>query len=178
MLEENSWGIPLPALTLGVLFKYNDGIEQINNRLRIPLNVLGWDRDWGTDYIVTATKTFKFDPVPPFAVSVGMRSSTAVHTGYAGFADHRSETVEMNAIMWVLEWLSVSYEYRQKRNVLRPLPGPGVGGIFGGEQDWHGVNVGFRITDSFTADLGVLFLGDLGNSSGNGAASIRVSWMF
>ncbi|HET6427033.1 MAG TPA: DUF3034 family protein [Phycisphaerae bacterium] len=178
VLPENSWGIPVPAVTLGVHFKYNDGIEEINDRLNVPLNVLGWDRDCGVDYTVTATKSFKFDPVPPFAVSVGMRSSNAVQIGYVGFADHRSETVECNAIMFLTDWLSLSYEYRQKRDVLRPLPGVGVGGVLGGEQDWHGVNLGFRITNNLSADLGVLFLGDLANSSGNGAASIRVTWMF
>jgi len=86
----------------------------------VPLNVLSWDRGFGVDYTVTATKTFKFEPVP--------------------FA--------------------------------------GTGGVLGGEQDWHGVNLGIQITRNLCADVGVLFLGDLGNSPGNGALSLRVAWPF
>ncbi len=50
--------MPFPQITGGVAFLQNDGIDQINNTLGGALTNIGYKRDYGFDYTLTATKAF------------------------------------------------------------------------------------------------------------------------
>ena len=50
--------LKVPAFTVGVHFKYNDSINDINNKLGGALTGIGYHSAFGEDFTFTATKTF------------------------------------------------------------------------------------------------------------------------
>ena len=58
VLKDLLGGLDVPAFTVGVHFKYNDSIADINNKLGGALNTIGYKNATGEDFTFTATKTF------------------------------------------------------------------------------------------------------------------------
>lgn len=175
LVEEDSFGLPLPALTAGLHFKYNPSIERINGRLGIPLDAIGYERSNGLEFTVTATKTVHLKPLPRVVATVGMRNSDASNLGYMGFGDHRNTTVEVGVEVYPVDWLVVSYEFRRKE---RAFSAPPVSGMLRGEENWHGLGVGVLLNDHLSLNVGVLFLGNIGNTKDAVTPSFQVKYEF
>ena len=165
-VKEGSFGDWTPALTAGVHFKKNTGIDDIDRRLGGALTSIGLDDDSGVDYTVTASKTFVggWTGGRPLILSAGLRNSSAAHLGLLGFADHRTTTFEGNVVYIPTSWLLLAYEYRQKGDPYGVIPG-----LVGKEDDWHAVDASWLINSHATLVAGWGAFGTLANTKENGA---------
>ncbi len=172
LIEEDSFGLPLPAITAGVHFKYNDGIRTIDNRTSGALSSIGFERSNGIDFTLTATKTI---PVfgRPVMLTAGMRNSQGSQIGYLGFADECQTTFEGSVICLVTDWLAVGYEFRQKTSPYDKLPG-----IIEEEDNWHAVIVGIVLSEDLTLCAGWACLGNMANTDSSGAWGIQLKYEF
>ncbi len=107
-------GLPLPAVTAGVHFKYNDGINQINQNLCGALNTIGYRRDNGTDFTLTMTKKITTGIGMPIFFTAGLRESEAAQIGFLGFGDAYHTTFEGNVAFMPSKHIVLAYEFRQK----------------------------------------------------------------
>ncbi|MCD6365487.1 MAG: DUF3034 family protein, partial [Planctomycetes bacterium] len=95
MLAENSFDLPLPAVTGGVHFKCNDGIESIDRSLGGAFKGIGYEKDKGVDYTLTATKMLpKLAFGRPVILTGGLRFSNASQLGFFGFGRKHNLTFE------------------------------------------------------------------------------------
>jgi hypothetical protein len=176
LLEENSFGTKwLPALTVGTHFKVNDGIKGINNKLGGALSDIGYDRDWGIDFTLTASKTLvgNWTLNRPLIVTGGLRLSEASNLGFLGFGDEYKPTFEGNVAYLPTDWLLVAYEFRQKANQYSDIPG-----LVGQEDNWHAIDVSWIINKHATLVAGWGCLGNLVNGDENGAWFIQFKFEF
>lgn len=173
LLEENSFGLPLPAITAGVHFKLNSGIDSIDNELGGLLNTLGYERSNGTDFTLTASKTFPKFFGRPVILTAGLRNSSASQIGYLGFADHCATTVEASVICLVTDWMAVAYEFRQKSN-----PYDRLGRLIGDEDNWHTIAVGIIVNEHLTVSGGYGHFGTVFNSQEECGWGIQVKYEF
>ncbi len=173
LIEENSWDLPVPALTFGVHFKYNSGIASINSALGDMIGPKGYVRPNGTDFTLTASKTFPKVFGRPVMASVGLRSSSAAQIGYLGFGNDNNFTVEGNVVCLVTDWLALAYEYRQKE-----YPYDKIAGLLGDEHSWHSLCFGIVVNEHFTISGGWVMAGNLFNSREDGGLAIQLRWEF
>jgi hypothetical protein len=160
----------LPAITAGVHYKRNDGIESIDSRLGAALGSIGLDSREGFDFTLTASKLFT-PGGHPLILSAGLRSSEASHLGLLGFADERSTTFEGNIVFIPTSWLLVAYEFRAKADPYGRIPG-----IVGRENDWHAVDVSWLIDEHSTLVVGWGRLGTLANTKENDAWYVQYKY--
>jgi len=174
LLEENSFGLPLPAVTAGVHFKVNGGIRGIDNSLGGALSGIGLSRRNGVDYTLTASKTFaKLAFGRPVILTAGVRNSAAAQLGYLGFSDERATTIEASAVCLVTDRLALGYEFRQKSD-----PYDRIGGLIDGEDNWHTVCAGFILNEHMAIYGAWGFLGNVLNSDGTCAWAIAFHYEF
>ena len=174
LVEENSFDLPLPAITAGVHFKYNDGIRSIDDRLAGGLGGIGFERSNGVDFVITASKTFP-DALfgRPVMASLGLRNSQASQLGYLGFSDDWSTTLEANVVCCVTDSLVVGYEFRQKGD-----PYGQIAGIIGDENNWHTICTGWIVNEHLTISAGWGYLGTLANTNHTNAVALQVKYEF
>jgi hypothetical protein len=173
ILEENSFDLPLPAITAGVHFKINDGIGSINNRLGGALEAAGLTHDSGIDYTLTASKTFGNVFGRPLITSAGLRFSKAAQLGYLGFGDAYHASFEGNLAYLVTDWLAVAYEFRQKINGY-----DNIGKLVQKEENWQTVGLGFVINKNLTATVGYGRFGDVLDTTENGGWAVQLKYEF
>lgn len=174
LVEEDSFDLPLPAITAGAHFKYNDGIRSIENRMGGSLGAIGFERNNGVDFVITASKTF---PEMFFGrelmASLGVRTSQAAQLGYLGFSDDWKTTLEANVFCSLSDWLAVGYEFRQKSNPYAQLDG-----VFGQEHDWHAVSVDLIVNEHLSVRAAWVYLGTMANSDNSNGAALQVKYDF
>ena len=172
LIEENSFDCPwLPQVAAGFHFKYNTGIKSINNELGGALDGIGYERHYGFDWTLTASKTIPI--VRPFIFSATLRNGNGSNTGLTGFADNCQWSFEGNAICLVTDWMGVGYEFRQKSNPYDRVPG-----LIGDEGNWHSIIVAFILTDRLTVAFAWARLGEVGNTDADGAWGVQVKYEF
>jgi hypothetical protein len=174
IIKENDYGTNwLPAITAGVQYKKNSGIEEIDNKLGGALTSIGLDSSDGEDYFVTATKAFVADWTfgHPLIVSAGARNSSAAQLGFLGFSDHRTTTFEGNVVYIPTSWLLVAYEYRQKGDPYRR-----IGKLVGPEDDWQAVDVSWLINSHATLVAGWGIFGNVVNTKEDGAWFLQLKY--
>jgi hypothetical protein len=158
LLKEGDFGQSwLPALTLGVHYKHNNNIEDIDNRLLGTLESVGIKDEGGVDVTLYATRLFASLP-RPLLVNVGLRSTEAAHAGLLGFTDERKTVLEANFGLLVLDNLVIGGEYRQKPDEYTSIPG-----LIGDEDDWWDVFVTYVVNDHMTVSAAYAHLGDVLN---------------
>ncbi len=175
LLEENSFGLPLPAITAGAHFKVNDGIADINRRLGGALSGIGYEDSWGIDYTLTASKTL-VEPWTfqrPLILTAGGRNSEAANLGFLGFGGKRHTTFEGSVAYLPTDWLLVAYEFRQKANEYSEIPG-----LVKGEDNWHAIDVSWIINKRLTLVAGWGAFGTLANTTENGAWWLQLKYEF
>ena len=174
VLDENSFDLPLPALTLGIHFKYNDSIDKINHNLGGALKSIGYKDDFGIDYTVTASKTFgKLAFGRPVILTGGMRLSKAAQIGLLGFGDDYRATFEGSVAYLPIDPLCLAYEYRMKRN-----PYHQISGLIEDEDDWHAFSATWIINDNLTLTGVMGLLGNVVNARENCMLVMQLRYEF
>jgi hypothetical protein len=162
----------VPALTLGVHYKYNDTVSSINDDLGGALKGIGIERRDGVDFTLYATKMVKELP-RPFLVSAGVRASRAAHLGLLGFTDEYRATAEGNVAILLTDHFVLAGEYRQKRSSYKEIPG-----LIEKERDWWTVDIAYILTKRATLAGGYGHFGDVLNHSANGVWGVKFKWEF
>ena len=172
---ENDW---VPAVTVGAIFKTNEGIRNINSRLGGVLNTIGYARENGTDFTLTATKTLpKAFFGKPLIATAGLRESQGANLGFLGFADKYQTSFEGSiAILPFDKWL-FAYEFRQKASpygtiTLNDEP------IIGDENNWHAFDAAYIINKHTTLVAGAGIFGTLANADANSAWWLQLKYEF
>ncbi len=184
VVEENSYDLPLPAITLGVQGKYNDGIATINHQLGNALSGVGYHSDKGIDFVATASKAFPkvFDRT--LILSSSLRLSEASQIGYTGFGNAYRPTFEGNFAYSLTPWLWLASEYRQKAN---PYRGGTNGGeiktakgqtLLGKERDWADVGLAFVPNNRLTITVGYGYFGNLLDTNEKAGYAVQTKYEF
>ena len=172
-LPENSFELPLPAITVGATYKINDGISQINNALGGALTGIGYKRDDGVDFTLTATKAFPKVFGRPLIVTAGLRFSKAEQLGYLGFGDKYRATFEGNVVYLVTDWLGLAGEFRGKANAYQP-----IGELVQREDNWWTVGAAFVINPHATVTVGWGHFGPALNTTENKGLALQAKYEF
>jgi hypothetical protein len=175
VIEENSFGMSwMPAVTVGVHFKYNDGIRDINHHLLGGLELLGYDSRSGWDVTLTASKTF---PTlawgRPVTFTSGLRSSNAAQIGLFGFADERSITYEHSIVYMPTDKLALAYEFRMKDD-----PYDNGAPVYGMEHSWYALEATYLVSDRLTISGVFGSFGNIGNTQADPAVGFQVKYEF
>lgn len=174
LIKENSFDLPLPAITAGIHFKHNDGIKKLDARLGGFLRGMGYERHYGVDYTITATKMFpKLAFGRPVIVSSGMRISRAAQNGLLGFGDSTAVTFEGNVLYMPLDWLILGYEIRTKNN-----PFHSTNSLIGREQNWHAFSATWVVNEHITVSGVYGLFGTLTNANADNSLAIQVKYEF
>jgi hypothetical protein len=174
LLEENSFGLPLPAVTAGVHFKYNYGIEDINRRVGNAFDTIGYDKNYGVDYTLTATKMFPTLAFGrPVIVTGGLRFSKASQLGLMGFGDTYRPSLEGSVVCLPTDWLVLGYEFRQKRNPYGKIPG-----LIGDEDNWHALSASLIVNKHLTISALAGLCGNVANANADTTWGLQVKYEF
>jgi len=174
VLEENSFGLPLPAVVVGVQFKVNGGIMGMDDSTGGALTAIGLEKRNGVDFTLHASKMFPTLAFGrPLILTAGVRNSKASNIGYTGFGDECLTTVEADVACLVTDSLAVGYEFRQKNNPYDVAPG-----ILNDEDDWHAIRAAYIVNDHFTIAAAWGYLGPVGNHLANCAWGIQLKYEF
>lgn len=172
LIMENSFDCPwLPQVTAGFHSKYNTGIKSINKELGGALSGIGYQRHYGFDWTLTASKTIPI--IRPFIFSGTLRNSSGANTGLTGFADDSQWSFEGNILCLVTDWMGLGYEFRQKDNPYHRIPG-----LMGKEGNWHAILLAFLINDRLSVAFGWVRMGEVGNTDADGAWGCQVKYEF
>ncbi len=174
LIEENSFDLPLPAITVGVHFKHNEGIKKIDSRIGGGLRAMGYERHYGMDYTLTATKMFpKLALGRPIVLTGGMRLSRAAQIGLLGFGDSTALTFEGSVAYLPTGWLLLAYEIRTKNN-----PFHTTSSLIGREQNWHAFSATWLINEHLSVSGVCGFLGTVANANADPTFAIQVKYEF
>ncbi|HSI84999.1 MAG: DUF3034 family protein [Candidatus Methylacidiphilales bacterium] len=174
VLPENSFDLPLPSVVVGVHGKLNAGVDRIDKQLGGALGSIGYRRDYGVDFTVTASKTFPkaiFDRT--LILTGGLRLSQASNLGYLGFGSVYNPTFEGNFAYNLTPWLWLAGEYRMKAANYT-----NIGSLIREEQDWFTVGLAFVPNDHFTATLGYGYFGNVLDTSEKAGIAVQTKWEF
>ncbi len=179
-LPENSFDLPLPAVTVGAAYKYNDGIGGINKQLGGALTGIGYDSNSGTDFTLTATKAFPHVFGRPLLVTAGLRLSEAEQLGYLGFGDTYRTTFEGNIAYGILDWLWLAAEFRGKANAYQQITNPAKDGgyLIDREDNWWTVGAAFIVNPHATVTVGWGHFGPLLNTTENKGLAVQAKYEF
>jgi len=174
ILEENSFGLPLPAVVIGAQFKVNGGIMGMDSSTQGALTSIGLEKSNGVDFTLHMSKMFpKLLFGRPLILTFGVRNSKASNIGYTGFGDECQTTIEADVAALLTDRIAVGYEFRQKDNPYDVAPG-----ILGDEDDWHAIRAAYIVNDKFTIAAAWGYLGPVGNTFANCAYGIQLKYEF
>jgi len=174
LLDENSFGLPLPAVSAGAHFKYNYGLKTINRRLGNAFDGIGFDKHYGIDYTLTATKMFPTLALGrPLIVTGGLRLSKAAQLGLLGFGKTYRGSFEGNVVILPADWLVLGYEFREKRNPYGKIPG-----LIGDEDNWHALSASVIVNRHLTVSLLAGLLGHVANANADDTWGVEVKYEF
>ena len=169
LLKEGDWDLAwLPAVTLGVHYKINTSVDDINRELGGALAGIGISDNSGVDYTLYATKLFKSLPLPVL-VNVGVRETEAAHLGLLGFTDHYSANFEGSVGVFLTDRLILAAEYRAKPNDYKAIPG-----LIKAEDDWWTIDLAYVVSNHFTVALGYGHFGGVLNHDANAAIGVTI----
>ena len=179
-LPEGSFGLPLPAVTLGAAYKYNEGIGDINKQLFGALNKIGFKRGDSVDFTLTATKAFPKVFGHPLLVTAGLRESEAEQLGYLGFGDNYRLTFEGNVAYGITNWLWLAGEFRGKANAYQQIANPLQNGryLIDREDNWWTVGTAFVLNPHATVTVGWGHFGPLLNTTENKGLAVQAKYEF
>ncbi len=168
-------GFAAPAVTAGVHFKYNSCIAGISNRLGCALKDIGYCRENGTDFTLTATKTIPPDVLGrPLILTAGLRLSQAADMGFLGFGDAYHASFEGNVVYLPSDKVVVAYEFRGQTN---PYTN-GLDPLIGAENNWHAFDLGYILSNHATLVAGYGIFGQLANTQENSACWLQLKYEY
>ena len=167
-------GLAMPAVTAGVHFKVNDGIGDLNQRLGGALSDIGYQRQNGVDFTLTATRTIPPEVLGrPLILTAGLRASQAAQLGLLGFGDEYHATFEGSLVFLPCDRLVLAYEFRQK-----PDPYGQIAGLIGDEDCWHGFTAAAILSEHATFAAGYGMFGTVANTEENGVWWLQLKYEF
>jgi len=175
-LPENSFDLPLPTVTLGVAYKYNDGISAINRQLGGALSSVGYRTNDGVDFTLTASKAFSKVLGRPLIVTTGLRMSEAEQLGYCGFGDKYRATFESSLSYGIVDWLWLAAEFRGNANAYQQIANPNGGALVDRADNWWAVGVTVLLSRHATVTIGWGHLGPVINTTENKCLGIQVKY--
>jgi len=174
LLPENSFDLPLPALTGGVHFKYNQGIKSIDHALGGALKSIGYEKDNGVDYTLTASKMFpELALGRPIILTGGLRFSNAAQLGYLGFGGECNLTFEGSVAYLPLDNVCLAYEFRGKNN-----PYNRIQELVDDEDHWHALSVSWVVNDRLTVTGVYGMLGNIANARADCTLGVQLKYEF
>jgi hypothetical protein len=175
VLKELLGGLDVPAFTVGIHFKYNDSIADINNKLGGALNTIGYNSASGEDFTFTATKTFaKGFFGKPLIATAGLRLSEAADLGFLGFGSTYNATFEGNVAILPWDRVLIAYEFRQNTDPYNLALNP----LIGTENNWSAIDVGLILNPHSTFVAGWGHLGNLANAEADSAWYVQMKYEF
>jgi hypothetical protein len=160
---------------VGVHFKYNDSIDDINSKLGGALGGIGLDSAFGTDFTFTTTKTFaKGFFGKPLITTGGMRLSDAADLGFLGFGSKYNATFEGNVAILPWDKVLIAYEFRQNTNPYTL----GLSPLIGTENNWNAIDVGLILNPHSTFVAGWGHFGNLANAEADSAWYVQMKYEF
>lgn len=177
ILPENSFDLPLPAITFGVHFKYNQGVENIDRKLGGALSSIGYKRNWGVDYTLTASKMFpKLAFGRPLILTGGLRFTKAAQMGLLGFGSECRMFFEGSVVCMPTDWLVLGYEFRQKDSPYDQFSA--VPGLVGKEDNWHAFSASWIVNKRLTISALYGLTGNVVNAWCDTTLGLQVKYEF
>jgi len=173
VVREGEGSPSMPAITLGVLFKKNTTIDDINDDLGGLLKTLSYRKDHGVDFTAVASKTFVGVLPKPFILSAGVRNTSAILGGFGGFGNDRHTVFEGHAIFFLTDRLVFAAEYRQMPHELRTL-----GKLIRREDDWWSMAFAYVFNNNLTGTIGFAHLGRVLNHHEGFCPLAQLKWEF
>ena len=178
VIKEGSFDLPLPAITAGIHFKYNDGIGQIDGQLGNALKSYGYRRHWGIDYTITATKMFPTLAFGrPVILTGGLRLSNAAQLGYLGFGDSYHVLFEGSVLVMPTDNIVLAYEFRMKENPYQEIRAGGKT-LLGDEDHWHMFSATWVVTNRLTVTGMYGLLGNIANARADCSFGFQIKYEF
>jgi hypothetical protein len=174
LLPENSFGLPLPAVSAGIHFKYNDGVDEINDNVGKAFDSIGYHKSSGIDYTLTASKMFPTLAFGrPVILTGGIRFSKAAQLGFLGFGKTCRASFEGSVVCLPTDWLVLGYEFRQKRNPYGSIPG-----LIGDEDNWHALSASVIVNKHLTVSALAGLLGHVANANADTTWGLQIKYEF
>jgi hypothetical protein len=167
---DQSW---MPAVTLGVHYKANSGIDMINRRLGGALRNLGVRSGDSLEFTLSATKSVAGPFGRPTIVTVGGRATEAVHAGFLGFTDRYRLCLETSVIYLITDQLALAAEYRMKPDRIRE-----VGTLIKEEDDWWDVGLAYVFNEHLTATAAYVRFGNVLDEDVDGGFIFAIKYEF
>ena len=167
----------IPALTAGVHYKYNDGIDEVRDEVQHDAGVdvlghAGLSRKQGVDYTLYASKLFTQLP-RPVLLELGGRATEGVWEGLGGFTDSYNFVFEGNAVVFVTSNIALAAEYKQQ-----PRDYQSIGSLVRKEGDWWTIDAAYVVNNHLTLAAGYGHFGNVLNHQANGVWGITTKWEF
>ena len=167
----------IPALTAGVHYKYNDGIDEVRSEVKRDagadlLGNAGLSRHQGVDYTLYASKLFTQLP-RPVLLEAGGRATKAVWDGLGGFTDSYNFVFEGNVVVFVTGNFALAAEYKQQPRDYQP-----IGSLVQKEGDWWTIDAAYVVNPHLTLAAGYGHFGKVLNNEANGVWGITTKWEF
>ena len=174
LVKENDFGLPVPAVTAGVHFKYNDGIQRADRNLGHPFSAVGLNRSSGVDFTLTASKMFpQLAFGRPLILTGGVPLSEASHKGLFAFRATYHATYEGTAVYMPFDWLTLGYELRTKADPYGKIPG-----LVGEEDAWQAFSASWIVNSHLTVSAVYGMLGNVVNTREDNTLGIQIRWEF
>jgi len=162
----------LPAVTFGTHYKYNEGINQINQDLHNVLSNNGIRGNDGVDFTLYASKMITALP-RPVLLNLGGRATEAAHLGLLGFTSGYEFVAEGSVVVFVTDRLALAAEYKQKPNAYQS-----IGNLVKPESDWWTIDAAYVVNKNLTVAVGYGHFGDVLNHEANGVWGVTTKWEF
>jgi len=175
IIEENSFGFSwMPAVTVGVHYKVNDGIASMNRDTGGFFKALDYDSPNGWEATLTTSKTF---PTlawgRPVIFTSGLRVSKAAQIGLFGFGDDTSLTYESSVVYMPTDKIALAYEYRMKDD-----PYDNGAPVYGKEHSWYALEASYLVNDRLTISGVFGSFGNIGNTQADPGVGLQVKYEF
>ena len=162
----------IPALTAGAHYKYNDGINEVNDEVGGLLASHGISRQQGVDFTLYASKLFTQLP-RPVLLELGGRATKGVWEGLGGFTDSYSYLFEGNVVVFVTGNFALAAEYKQQ-----PSDYQAIGSLVRKAGDWWTIDAAYVVNKHLTLAAGYGHFGNVLNHEANGVWGITTKWEF
>lgn len=164
-----SW---VPALTLGVHYKYNQDISTINQQIAGGLTAAGISHSNGCDVTLYASKLITQLPVPVM-INAGGRATEGVWDGLGGFTNQYNFLFEGNVIVMPLPNLALGAEFKQMATDYTP-----IGNLVPQASNWWTLDAAYVVNKNWTVALAYAHMGNVLNSQCNGTFGFTTKWEF
>jgi hypothetical protein len=162
----------IPALTAGVHYKYNDGIDDVNKGTGGALSGHGIKDNDGVDFTLYASKLFTQLP-RPVLVELGGRATKGVWNGLGGFTDDYTFLFEGNVVVFVTGNFALAAEYKQL-----PSDYQRIGNLVRPSGDWWTIDAAYVVNKHLTLAAGYGHFGGVLNHEANGVWGVTTKWEF